>query len=265
MATRPMPTGFGSFCWNQLNTTDLGAAEAFYTKLFGWESKLADKALSHWGPFTSVKNQGQDIATLMQMPANAESQSHWLSYVWVQDIDASFAKMLELGGKALVPPKVLPGVEWRFAVFADPGGAMLAMFQQAPDVDPAKPMPSGPGTFCWFECTTRLDEACIAFYTALFGWTTSAMDMGPAGTYTLFHKDGEQVAGLMPMTGPEWPEDMPAHWMPYVAVESVDATYARVADCGGQGCVPPTDIPNVGRFAVIDDGSGGFISIFQGA
>ena len=262
MATKPMPTGFGSFNWNQLNTTDLGAVEAFYTKLLGWEAKRED--MGQWGPFALIKNQGQDIASLMQMPAGTDSQSHWLSYVWVEDIEASFAKMQNLGGKAFVPPTAISNVG-RFAVFADPGGAMLAMFENQPPVDPATPMPCGPGTFCWFECTTRQDAACIAFYKALFGWTTSDVDMGPAGIYTLFHNNGEQVAGLMPMIGPEWPQDMPAHWMPYIAVEDLDASYARVADCGGQGCVPPTVIPNVGRFAVIDDGGGAFLSIFQGA
>lgn len=261
MAAQSMPTGFGSFCWQQLNTTDIDPAEAFYTKLFGWEAKRED--MGQWGPFAVFKHAGQEIASLMQMPVGAGSQSHWLSYVWVEDIDQDFARMQALGGKAIVPPTAIASVG-RFAVFADPGGAMLAMFEQTPPVDPAKPAPTGEGTFCWFECTTRLDEACIAFYTTLFGWTTSSMDMGPAGTYTIFHKGGEQVAGLMPMKGPEWPADMPAHWMPYVLVANVDESFARVEDCGGQGCVPPTDIPNVGRFAVIDDGSGGFISIFQG-
>ena len=265
MAPRPMPTGFGSFCWQQLNTTDIDAAEAFYTKLFEWESKREDMGL--FGPFAVIKNAGQEIASRMQMPVDttgAGSQSHWLSYVWVEDIDASFEKMQALGGKVLVPPTAIAKVG-RFAVFADPGGALLAIFEQALPVDPTKTAPTGPGTFCWFECTTREDEACIAFYAALFGWTTSSMDMGPAGTYTIFHNRGEQVAGLMPMNGPEWPADMPAHWMPYVLVADVDESYARVEACGGSACVPPTDIPNIGRFAVIDDGSGGFISIFRGA
>ncbi len=194
MATRPMPTGFGSFCWQQLNTTDIAAAEAFYTKLFEWESTRKD--MGQWGPFAVIKNAGQDIASLMQIPDSPDttgSQSHWLSYVWVQDLDASFAKMQALGGKAFMAPTAIANVG-RFAVFADPGGALLAMFEALPPIDTAKPAPTGPGTFCWFECTTREDEACIAFYTALFGWTTSSMDMGPAGTYTLFHNHGDQVS-----------------------------------------------------------------------
>ena len=165
MSARPMPTGFGSFCWQQLNTTDLSAAEAFYMKLFGWESKReANAEMAQWGPFAVLKNQGHEIATIMQMPTDAGSQSHWLSYVWVKDIEAGFAKMQALGGKTFVPPRTIP--EGRFAVFADPSGALLAMFEKASPMDTAKPAASGPGTFCWFECTTREGEACIAFYTA---------------------------------------------------------------------------------------------------
>lgn len=262
MAARPMPTGFGSFCWQQLNTTDLAAAEAFYSKLFGWKTRGED--VGAFGPIALVKNADQDIAGLMPMPEGAGSQSHWLSYVRVEHIDADFAKMQALGGKAFVPPTAIPGLG-RIAVFADPGGALLAMLEQGAAADPSKPAPTGPGSFCWFECTSREDEACIAFYTNLFGWSTSSMDMGPAGTYTVFHNNGEQVAGLMPMKGDDWPPDMPAHWMPYVAVENVDETYLRVEACGGEGCVPPTDIPGIGRFAVIDDGCGAYLSIFQGA
>ena len=111
MAARPMPTGFGAFSWQQLNTTDLAAAGAFYTSLFGWETRReVNESMAQWGPFAIVKQGGRDIATLMQMPAEAESQSHWLSYVGVEDIAASFAKMQALGGTAFVPPRVIPGV-----------------------------------------------------------------------------------------------------------------------------------------------------------
>lgn len=108
MATQPMPTGFGSFCWQQLNTTDLAATEAFYSKLFGWETTRAiAEGMINWGPFSVVKNAGLEIATIMQMPTDAESQSHWLSYVWVQDLQASFVKMQALGGKPFLEPRVI--------------------------------------------------------------------------------------------------------------------------------------------------------------
>jgi len=48
-----------------------------------------------------------------------------------------------------------------------------------------------------------------------------------------------------------------------VAVEDVDETVKRVEALGGKVCVPPTDIPNTGRFAVINDPSGATLSILK--
>ena len=72
----------------------------------------------------------------------------------------------------------------------------------------------------------------------------------------------------MQMDGDVWGENPPPpHWMSYVAVNDVDAVAARIAELGGAVCVPPTDIPTVGRFSVINDPSGATLSIitFNGA
>ena len=71
--------------------------------------------------------------------------------------------------------------------------------------------------------------------------------------------DGKHVGGIFKM-GPEF-GPIPSHWMAYVAVEDVDARAARVAELGGKIRVPPTDIPNVGRFCIIDDPTGATISL----
>ena len=47
--------------------------------------------------------------------------------------------------------------------------------------------------------------------------------------------------------------DTPPLWVPYVAVADCDATAAQVPALGGRLIVPPTDIPQVGRFAVLLD------------
>jgi predicted enzyme related to lactoylglutathione lyase len=60
--------------------------------------------------------------------------------------------------------------------------------------------------------------------------------------------------------GPEF-GGAPSHWMPYVAVNDVDASVKRVEELGGKVCVPPSDIPNVGRFSVITDPTGATISL----
>ncbi|MCK4873642.1 MAG: VOC family protein [Phycisphaerales bacterium] len=119
------------------------------------------------------------------------------------------------------------------------------------------------GTFCWTELMTRDAAAAKAFYTELIGWTTSEMPMGGAGTYTMFTPPGakESVGGMMQMDGPEF-EGLPPHWMPYIAVDDVDASAEKVKALGGSIKMPPTDIPNIGRFCVIEDPTGAVISLF---
>ena len=119
------------------------------------------------------------------------------------------------------------------------------------------------GKVCWHECTTKDADAATKFYTELFGWTTSQMDMGELGQYTMLHHDGVPFGGVMPMTGPEW-GDTPSHWMTYIAVDDVDAAAKRAEELGGKVCVPPTDIP-VGRFAVITDPAGATFSLYKAA
>lgn len=260
MADQSVPTGFGAFCWSQLNASDAAACEPFYASLFGWSASRQDMGGGALTLFTRRKDQ---VASLMQIPpqAHGASRSHWMGYVWVEDLDASFAKASALGGTAFVPPSPIPGVG-RFAVVGDPGGAILGLFQQNPPVDPAAPAPSGPGTFCWYELATRAVEDSIAFYTALFGWTVRDWPM-EAFTYRLFMRGEDMVGGLMAISGPEW-EGIPNHWMPYVDVADVDERFKAVSGLGGSGCVPPTDIPEVGRFAVVNDPSGGVISMLKG-
>lgn len=260
MADKPMPTGFGSFCWSQLNASDSAACEPFYARLFGWSASREDLG----GQPMSLFARGKDpLASLMQIPGGGPEapRSHWLGYVWVEDLDASFAKAKALGATPFVPPSPIPGVG-RFAVIGDPSGAILGLYEQNPPVDPSAPMPTGPGAFCWYELSTRAVGPSIAFYTALFGWTTRDWPMD-FGTYTLFMRGDEAIAGLMPITGPEW-DGVPNHWMPYVAVSDVDERFAAVPGLGGSGCVPPTDIPEVGRFAVVTDPTGGVISMLKG-
>jgi predicted enzyme related to lactoylglutathione lyase len=56
---------------------------------------------------------------------------------------------------------------------------------------------------------------------------------------------------------------MPPHWMPYFQVEDCDAAAANAAKLGGTVCVPPTDIPSIGRFAVLQDPTGATFSVIK--
>lgn len=256
MAEKPMPNGYGAFCWNQLNTPDLEASRAFYEGLFGWRLVQDEVA---GVPMHLIQNGTGMLGDFMVMPAEVKAPSHWLSYVWVQDIEAVVAKVEALGGSLCLPITEISQVG-RIAVLADPQGATLGVYTSGHA--PAEAQPSGAGTFCWYECATRDVEALKTFYGGLFGWSPLPQSMGDF-TYTLMQRGDEQIAGIMPMEGPQW-DGIPDHWLTYVAVADIEATVARVAGLNGQVCVPVKDI-GIGRFAVLMDPLGAVFSVFQAA
>jgi uncharacterized protein len=120
----------GALCWTELNTRDTKAAEAFYTKLFGWTAK-------HGAPgapmeYTEFNTQGPPSIGMMpineHMPAHVPS--YWMPYFQVADCDASTAKATANGGKVMVPPTDIPKTG-RFSIVTDPQGAMFALFKFA--------------------------------------------------------------------------------------------------------------------------------------
>jgi hypothetical protein len=124
------------------------------------------------------------------------------------------------------------------------------------------------GAFCWNELSTTDSEAAIRFYTELLGWEIKKSEAAacegegadaPPTVYNEIVVGGRHVGGIY-QAGPEQ-GGAPPHWMAYVAVEDVDAKARQVWELGGKVCVPPTDIPNTGRFCVINDPTGATISL----
>jgi predicted enzyme related to lactoylglutathione lyase len=116
------------------------------------------------------------------------------------------------------------------------------------------------GTFCWNELSTNDLGAAKKFYTELLGWQleeSNAVGM----PYIEIVAGGEHIGGMYQMTAEQG--GAPSHWMSYVEVEDVDDRAKKAAELGGKVCVPPTDIPNVGRFCVITDPTGATFSLVK--
>jgi catechol 2,3-dioxygenase-like lactoylglutathione lyase family enzyme len=75
----------GTFCWNELMTRDREKALAFYSNLFGWETKQSPL---HEG-YSVIVSGGKDIGGIMQMGSEfpADTKPHWMPYVAVADVD----------------------------------------------------------------------------------------------------------------------------------------------------------------------------------
>lgn len=114
--------------------------------------------------------------------------------------------------------------------------------------------------FVWYDLMSTDRDASLAFFRALLGWTTSDVDMGEMGTYTRIDTGDAALGGAMPLD-PDY--GLPSHFIGYVACDDVDDLAARAPGLGGSVGVPPMDIPDVGRFAVIGDPMGAHVSVLS--
>jgi hypothetical protein len=114
------------------------------------------------------------------------------------------------------------------------------------------------GAFSWNELLTSDPSAARQFYGALFGWQFDEMPSVQGVYHVVKLADGTAIGGIMqnPLTA----QNVPPHWGPYVTVDNVDLTAAQATALGGRILVPPTDIPKVGRFALLQDPQGATIA-----
>jgi predicted enzyme related to lactoylglutathione lyase len=184
---------------------------------------------------------------------------NWLSYVAVENADETARSIAAAGGKLLMEPFDVFDAG-RMAIAQDPAGASFAIWQGRRSI--GAQLKNQPNTLCWNELATREIAAAKDFYGKVFGWNAVTKGHG-ATTYTeFFLGDPAQrnaAGGMLQMTK-EWGE-IPSHWMVYFAVTDCEAIANKAQSLGAEICVPPTDIPEVGRFAVIKDGQGATFSV----
>ena len=116
------------------------------------------------------------------------------------------------------------------------------------------------GAFSWNELMTTDPEAALKFYQPLFGWTIEKMTM-PGMVYNVVKTSDASVGGIMKLPKEAAAGGMPPTWVSYVTVDDVDATAKRATELGGKVVHGPTDIPGVGRFAVIVDPQGAAVNV----
>jgi uncharacterized protein len=122
-------------------------------------------------------------------------------------------------------------------------------------------MATDKGRFVWYEHLTSDVQATIAFYSEVVGWKTQPF--GEEGAYTMWVGSQGPLGGVMALGGDVPKVAARPHWMAHVQVDDVDATAALAKKLGGKVWKEPTDIPTVGRFAVIADPQGASISMFR--
>ncbi|HEY8165589.1 MAG TPA: VOC family protein [Gemmatimonadaceae bacterium] len=115
------------------------------------------------------------------------------------------------------------------------------------------------GRFVWYELLTSDTSGAKKFYPAVTGWGTQPF--GSDGSYEMWTNKGSPMGGMMNISEEQKKRGIPPHWLPYIGVSNVDDTTARAGKLGAKTLVPPTDIPDVGRFSVIADPQGAVFGI----
>ena len=238
--------------WVDLSTADLADATRFYTELFGWTAHVSGV---DYGGYTFFNLRGRPVAGAG--PLFGEGQpTAWSAYVATDDADAVAARVAAAGGKVLVPPFDVME-QGRMSAFLDRTGAAFSVWE--PGTMPGAEVFDVAGALTWLELATRDVEGSKAFYGSVFGWTARESPMmGPP--YQVWELNGQTVAGMLPMEGPGWPDDLSPHWMIYFAVDDCDDTAALARDLGGRVVGTPESLA-MGRYAVLQDPQGGTFSV----
>ncbi|MHC4547865.1 MAG: VOC family protein [Planctomycetota bacterium] len=255
-----MSEQIGKVVWHDLMTTDVEKSGSFYTELFGWQIHEIEIG-GQFGTYRMIRAGETDIGGLVPLDPSQGIPSHWIAYVAVDDVAAATQRAQANGGQAVVPPTPIPNVG-SFAVIQDPTGAFISPFKSDQPATEESDAPLPAGHFCWDELLTNDPETAVRFYSELFGWTEEKMDMGEMGTYHVMKRAGDKFGGGIMRMPPE--AEAPPHWLSYVAVEDVDAWTEKSGQLGGQTFCPPTDIPDLGRFAVHADPVGAVFAVFKG-
>lgn len=255
------------FIWYELMTTDREAAKAFYRHVVGWQaSEWAGKPGGQQPamPYTLLGDGQAMVAGMMDIPEHLRAANvppHWAGYVHADDVDATVAKAASLGGSVHVQPMDIPDVG-RFAVLADPTGAVFNVMKPASTEPPPRPAPGSEGLCGWHELMTTDQAAAGAFYRALFGWEKArGHDMGPMGVYEIWTINGQELIGTFPK-----PDQVPSSvWNYYFTVADIGAAADRVKQAGGEVLMGPHEVPGGSWILHARDPQGAHLSLLRPA
>ena len=242
----------GKFVWFEHVSNDIPKARAFYEKLFGWHTEAMP--MPGGDPYSVIHNGAAGIGGYSKAPPGVPNQ--WLSYLSVDDVDASYRAALAAGAKSLMAPMDY-GSAGRAATLGDPTGGVFSLWKGAQG-DPADSAETPVGSWLWNELSTQDDKKALAFYEKVFGFSHDEMPMAQ-GVYHVL-KQGDKMRGGLTKA---MDASTPAMWMQYVKVADCDASAAKATSLGARVVVPPSDIPTVGRFAMFIDPQGAALAVMR--
>lgn len=245
----------GEFSWVSLTTSDTGAAKRFYGGLFGWQ--FNDMPAGPGMTYTFIELSGKSVGGLSAVSREMGSvPPHWMPYINVRSADDIAKRTRQNGGKVLMEPSDVMDAG-RTSVIADPTGAQIAVWE--PKRHKGAALVGETGAINWNELLTPDIEAAGRFYRTVFDWSSDLVDTSEDSSYTIYKAGQTMIAGMM--ARPQRLRDVPPNWLTYFGVADVDKSAAKAKELGGTIMQPPTDIPDIGRFAVVRDPQGAAFAI----
>ena len=243
----------GKFVWFDLLTNDVPGTKRFYGELFNWEFEGAAADASS---YTSVKNNDKAIGGIINLKRLDKniSESRWLSYLSVADVDKAVNQFRKGGADVLKEASDVPG-RGRVAVVKGPQGAILALLRTKHG-DP-EDTELTTGDWMWNELWTSDVMASISFYKSLSGFTDETVDTSMGDKYHYLKQADRIRAGVVLIP---W-DDVKPNWLPYIAVSDISTTVARARALGGKLLIDPGDTKDDDSIAVIADPSGAAFGI----
>jgi predicted enzyme related to lactoylglutathione lyase len=115
--------------------------------------------------------------------------------------------------------------------------------------------PNPQGDYIWYELMTPDPEGSKAFYDAVVGWNIGKAEEAYNG-YRMIGTDGGFAGGVLPLNAEMQQHGARPTWLGYIHVTDVDQSIKSIEQAGGKALMPATDIPNVGRIAMVADPQG---------
>ncbi|NNF54217.1 MAG: VOC family protein [Acidimicrobiales bacterium] len=119
------------------------------------------------------------------------------------------------------------------------------------------------GTPSWIDLSTTDVEGAQEFYGPLLGWSFETNPTPEGGKYTMASLKNKSAAGMMQQAEEQAQMGIPPMWNTYITVDDLDQAVAKTTEAGGSVMMPPMEVMDSGRMAVITDATGAVVCLWQ--
>lgn len=211
------------FVWSDLSTFNLRAAKRFYRRAFGWRFQ----SIGRYQYGTSNKQPAAGLYTMPRKFQRINMPSFWMSYIAVDDVQATADLAQQLGGKVEMPPQPAPGGGF-FSLIRDPLGAGFTCYEG----DDLGGMSDGTehGRMTWNELFVSDIAAVEPFYGKLFEWRLEKAQ--EQERFVWLNSDAVKVAGVQEAAYAVRGDK--EYWGVLFAVDDLKRCKRNIEQAGGQ-------------------------------